>query len=301
MKLDPGTLYASLIARTEYALNCGALQPIPTDYEFIEQDGIRFLVRVLSNLARKERAKRQQTKKKTTSAEAFNPFLPYEEDLFVADISDTHLCLLNKFNVVDYHLLMITRAFEAQDRELTRQDFEAMWTCLAGIDGLMFYNSGQTAGASQRHKHLQLVPLPLAPEGPMLPIENAIAATRFQDDIGTTSAFPFRHAIVKLDPAWVNSPSTAADATLERYWALLRAVGLKQDTAESGATSPGAYNLLATREWMAIVPRSQESFQSISINALGFAGALLVRDAQQLQLLKNNGPMTLLKHVALTD
>lgn len=301
LKLDPETLQTSLMARTEYALNCGALQPIPTDYEFIEQDGIRFLVRVLSNLARKEKARQQQIKKKTTSAEVFNPFLPYEEDLFVADISDTHLCLLNKFNVVDRHLLMITRAFEAQDSELTRQDFEAMWACMAGIDGLMFYNSGRTAGASQRHKHLQLVPLPLAPEGPMLPIGKAIAATRFQSDIGTTPVFPFRHAVANLDPTWVNSPSTAADATLERYWALLRAVGLKQDAAENGITSPGAYNLLATREWMAIVPRSQESFQSISINALGFAGALLVRDSQQLQLLKNNGPMNLLKHVALTD
>ena len=43
----------------------------------------------------------------------------YEVDLFVADISPTHVCILNKFNVVDYHLLIITRAFESQENLLS--------------------------------------------------------------------------------------------------------------------------------------------------------------------------------------
>ncbi|HEY9876480.1 MAG TPA: hypothetical protein V6D12_23845, partial [Candidatus Obscuribacterales bacterium] len=59
------------------------------------------------------------------------------------------------------------------------------------------------------------------------------------------------------------------------------------------------YNLLATREWMLIVPRSQERFESISINSLGFAGAMLVRNEQQMQILKDYGPMTALKNVAV--
>jgi len=32
--------------------------------------------------------------------------------------------------------------------------------------GSRFYNAGRVAGASQARKHLQLVPLPLAPEVP---------------------------------------------------------------------------------------------------------------------------------------
>ncbi|MDB9335366.1 phosphorylase, partial [Nodularia spumigena CS-590/01] len=95
--LKPGTLWKSIKEQTENALKCGALLSIPTDFEFVEQNGSKFLVRILSNLARKDTAKQQ--KKKT------NPFLPYEQDLFVADISQTHVCILNKFNVVDYHLL----------------------------------------------------------------------------------------------------------------------------------------------------------------------------------------------------
>jgi ATP adenylyltransferase len=53
-----------------------------------------------------------------------------------------------------------------------------------------------------------------------------------------------------------------------------------------------------TREWMLIVPRKFEEFESISVNSLGFAGALLVKNQQQMQLLKNISPINLLNHVA---
>lgn len=295
LKLKPGTLWNSTIQQTEHAIQCGALLSIPTESEFVEQDGIRFLVRILTNLQRKDEAKKKQDKKTTTSGKEFNPFLPYEEDLFVADVSDTHLCLLNKFNVIDHHLLIVTRAFEEQESFLTVPDFEAMWACLAEIDGLVFYNSGKMAGASQRHKHLQLVPLPLAPDEAKIPIQPAIATANFQDGIGKISQFPFNHAIAKLDTIWIQSPSDAAQSTLACYDNLLRAVGLVgEDPIEAGLP----YNLLATREWMMIVVRSQEDFQSISVNSLGFAGAMLVRNEAQLQILKDIGPMNILKGVA---
>ena len=94
-----------------------------------------------------------------------NPFLPYEPDLYVADVSPTHVCILNKYNVVDLHLLIITRAFEHQESRLRLPDFQALWRCLVEYDSLGFYNSGHLSGASQPHKHLQVVPLPLAGSG----------------------------------------------------------------------------------------------------------------------------------------
>jgi ATP adenylyltransferase len=293
ISLKPGTLWTSVKERTEYALECGALLSIPTEFEFVEQDGVRFLVRILSNLNRKKAAKEKQEKQSAISGQEFNPFLPYEEDLFVADISDTHVCILNKYNVVDHHLLIITRAFEEQESLLTLEDFAAMWTCLADFDGLAFYNSGKTAGASQRHKHLQLVPLPLVPSGPQIPIEPLLTAAQFQDSNATLAKLPFIHALAPLNPHWVESPFTAAQATLEVYRTLLGAVGLD-------ARQCGAYNLLATRKWMLIVPRSQEHFQSIYVNSLGFAGALLVRNAAEMEILKAEGPMTILKNVAMS-
>ncbi|QMS91652.1 phosphorylase [Nostoc edaphicum CCNP1411] len=287
--LKPGTLWTSVKEQTEYALQCGALLSIPTEFEFVEQDNVRFLVRILSNLNRKKAADEKQKKQYATSGQEFNPFLPYEEDLFVADISDTHVCILNKFNVVDYHLLIITRDFEEQESLLTLEDFTAMWACLADFDGLAFYNSGKTAGASQRHKHLQLVPLPFASSGPQIPIEPLLKAARFQDLSATLPGLPFIHAFAPLDSNWVRG----GQATLEVYRTLLDAVGLD-------ARQLGAYNLLVTREWMLIVPRSQEHFHSISVNSLGFAGALLVRNAAEMELLKAEGPMTILKNVAIS-
>ncbi len=291
--LKPGTLWTSVKERTEHALQCGALLSIPTEFEFIEQDGVRFLVRILSNLNRKKAAKEKQEKQSAISGQEFNPFLPYEEDLFVADISDTHVCILNKYNVVDLHLLIITRAFEEQESLLTLEDFAAMWACLADFDGLAFYNSGKSAGASQRHKHLQLVPLPLVPSGPQIPIEPLLRAVQFQNSNVTLAKLPFVNAFAPLNPDWVRSPFTAAQATLEVYRSLLGAVGLD-------AKQLGAYNLLATREWMLIVPRSQEHFESISVNSLGFAGTLLVRNAAEMEILKAQGPMNILKNVAVS-
>ncbi|MBH8560667.1 phosphorylase [Nostoc sp. CENA67] len=294
--LKPDSLWTSVKQRTQQALKCKALLSIPTEFEFVEQDGVNFLVRILSNLIRKDAAKKQQEKQNIIAGKEFNPFLPYEEDLFVADISDTHVCILNKYNVVDYHLLIITRAFEEQESLLTIEDFAALWACLAEFNGLAFYNGGKIAGSSQRHKHLQIVPLPLVPSGWQIPIEPLLASAKFQDSIATIPGLPFLHAFVKLDSDWLQSPLTAAEALLEHYHSLLRAVGLN---AVNGDRQSGAYNLLATREWMLIVPRSHEHFQSISVNSLGFAGALLVRNEQEMQLLKNQGPMNILKSVAV--
>jgi sulfate adenylyltransferase (ADP) / ATP adenylyltransferase len=281
--IKPGKLWSLVKTTTEQGLKNGALLSIPTECELVEQDGVVFIVRILSNLVRKDEAKKKQSKD-------FNPFLPYEQDLWVADISDTHACILNKFNVVDYHLLIITRAFEEQESLLTQQDFTAMWACLADIDGLAFYNSGKIAGASQKHKHLQIVPLPLANTGVKVPIEALFAKDEFTDSIVTVPKLPFVHALTRFDFDLTKSVVDGGAVTWERYQALLKAVGLENKI--------GAYNLLVTREWMLIVARSQECFESISVNSLGFAGALLVRNQEQLELLKQYGAMNILKGVS---
>jgi ATP adenylyltransferase len=49
---------------------------------------------------------------------------------------------------------------------------------------------------------------------------------------------------------------------------------------------------------MMVVSRRQEHYQSIPVNSLGFAGSLLVKNHEQLALLKTLGPMTILQGVA---
>jgi sulfate adenylyltransferase (ADP) / ATP adenylyltransferase len=295
LTLEPDTLWETVKQRTQHAIESGALQSIPTDCEFIEAQGIRFLVRILSNLVRKDAAKRSENQKTQKSGQPFNPFLPYDPDLFVTDISPTHVCLLNKFNVVNYHLLLVTREFEEQESLLTLADFEAMWGCLQQVDGLGFYNGGTEAGASQKHKHLQVVPMPIAPDGLRLPVEPAIAEVIARDGVETIPRFPFPCAITFFDPGLFESPVTAAQISLDSYYQLLENVGL--NATKTAPRQPGPYNLLMTRDWMLIVPRSQENFESISINSLAFAGSLFVRNTQQMQLLKETGPMKILETV----
>ncbi|MGL5803920.1 MAG: ATP adenylyltransferase family protein [Xenococcaceae cyanobacterium] len=202
------SLWTKIIQRTKTALECGALKPIPTTYEFIEQNGINFLVRIIANLDcvarpkgdRKEKDKQKQEQKSKETGGKFNPFLPYDENLFVSNLSKTHLCLLNKFNVVDHHLLIVTRAFEEQENWLNLADFEAMQIVLSEIDGLAFYNGGTLAGSSQPHKHLQVVPFCLVEGEQKIPIAPVINNAIFDGAIGQIPAFPFQHALAKLNP-----------------------------------------------------------------------------------------------------
>ncbi|GAB4381277.1 MAG: ATP adenylyltransferase [Elainellaceae cyanobacterium] len=297
--LQPGTLPQKVIEQTQHARECGKLLSIQTEHEFVEQNDVSFLVRIVSSLNHKDKAKRQQEQASASSGKEFNPFLPYDEDLFVANISDTHVCLLNKFNVVEHHILIVTKEFEEQDNILNMQDFAALAVCLAEIDGLGFYNGGQVAGASQRHKHLQLVPCLLSPEDCQIPIEAAFSSTLTQPTIATAPALPFAHAIAPLDLDWQKSPLEAAAATLRCYHALMQAVGLQVDSNNSSVKQPKPYNLLITRRWMLLVPRSQEGYESIQVNSLGFAGALLVRNPEQMQRLKELGPINLLRQVGM--
>lgn len=300
--LPEGSLWTKVLSQTQHGLACGALQSIPTAYELVPAAGTDFLVRIVSNLARKQAAKHLQKQRSQELGQEVNPFLPYEPDLFVADLTPTHLALLNKFNVVDHHLLIVTRAFEHQDTLLTVADFAALWLCLSEYEGLGFYNGGKVAGASQRHKHLQIVPLPLVPCGAGIPITPLIVDTHWGSEFGEIPALPFLHGLSQLDPHW---PLVVAAPSLhQRYLNLLAALGnrilqppIANLSTQPNTPPPFSYNLLATRDWMMIVPRSQEKAQGISINSLGFAGALLVKNPEQLAALKTLTPLAALEQV----
>jgi ATP adenylyltransferase len=302
MFLKHGTLWQEVVLKTKHALGTGALRPYNSEYELVKNGGMVFVVRILSSLEHKEKARKEQEEKASSSETRINPFLPYEEELFVTHISSTHAALLNKFNVVDHHLLVVTRSFEDQEMLLTSKDFEALWICLSEYDGLGFYNAGKAAGASQQHKHLQIVPLPLMPKEPDVPdvpIKPLLNKAGVKKGWGSISDFPFQHIFVRLNSNLVKLPSHAAKKTFTLYCEMLNRLGLESPVDDTPKRQSVPYCFLITRQWMLLVPRSREFFESISINALGFAGALLVSNRDQLDRLKQAGPMTALKMVSL--
>jgi len=290
-----GTLWQKTVDLTRHAIQSGALISIATDYEIIEDHTVPFILRVVLNLQRKDIDRQQQSVKEAEGKPA-NPFLPYDPDLFVADISNSHLCLLNKFNVVNHHLLLITRNFEPQESLLTLADFTALARCLDEFDSLAFYNSGAASSASQPHKHLQLITLPMTAEGPSLPIKAQIEALPTQAEIARLPVFPFVHGCVRFELGDGHSTEALAQTLLDTYYRLLHALGLSQ-TAVPDRPPTSAYNLLATRQWMLMVPRSQSAYGDIAPNALGFVGAILVRSNEQLEQVKAMGPISILQRL----
>jgi ATP adenylyltransferase len=283
-----GSLWRAVCQTCNRARETGALLPIPTDAHVLDRDGLPFLVRIVSHLARKPRPANE-----LSAASCPNPFLPYDERLHVADASPTHVCLLNKFMVVDRHLLVVTRAFEHQQAPLTLDDFAAICRCLHEYDGLAFYNSGAMAGASQPHKHLQYVPLPLIDQLPDLPIERLLGEA--SSGVGRCSQVPFEHAFVQFTDDLFENPETAATTLCDYYLRMTRQLGLQVDTNTNRIYAD--YNLLLTRRWMLMVPRAAECFQEISLNSMAFAGALLVHNEDQLDQVRASSWLSILQSV----
>jgi ATP adenylyltransferase len=315
-RLVAGKLWQRVRQVSNRALASGALVPIATEAEELADGGVVFRVRVAASLRRKDAQRRAALDSAfdpgARVAERPNPFLPFDEALYVGDVSEGHVVLLNKFNVVERHLLVVTREFADQRELITAADFAALWACLreepgAGERGALgFYNGGEEAGASQAHKHLQVVPLPLGlpPDGdatgpavPMEPaLEEALARARDTGGVVTAAGLPFAHAVA-AGPEGVLAADTVSDAVgawlLRRYRELLAAVGLPvvEGEGERETIQPGPYNLLVTRRWMLLVPRLAERFGCVSLNGLAFAGSLFVRDRAQLEALRAAGPL----------
>ena len=200
---------------------------------------------------------------------------------------------------MDHHLLIVTRRFEDQDSLLTLLDFEALWLCMAEYDGLGFYNGGREAGASQQHKHLQMVPLPLAPAGPPVPISPLLPGQGPIAASGTIPAFPFLHSFVRLRPDIVDTPREAAIETFELYTAMLKSVGMNAPGTSTLTRQSHPYCFIVTRRWMLLVPRSREHFEDISLNSLAFAGSFYVVSKEQMERLRDFGPINALRTVSM--
>ncbi len=292
--LEPGELYPALLERTHRAIACGALHRIETEQHVIEESGVRFLVRSVSGLRRKSK-----TKPKHQPGQPVTPFLPPEPELTLGALSATHTAVLNKFNVLEQHLLIVIRHFEHQETLLTRADLEALWYSLREIDGLGFYNGGGAAGASQIHKHLQLVPLPLTPDGTPVPIEPLFDTSVVSGKIVRIPQLPFRHAFCRLPEGLWRNPGEAAARSQRLYAAMLHHCAIAGVRQVGAIRQSAPYNLLLRRGWMLLVPRTREHFGTISINGLGYAGSLFVRDAAELRLVAEAGPLGVLAGVSL--
>lgn len=234
------------------ALEQGALCPMPTDLMTLPRAAGAEVRRLLWKHPRASSEHQSQT----------NPFLPPDQRLVLRAWGSAHTLLLNKYPICPGHLLLITNAEQPQSGWLSPQDWQAAAALLERQEGLLFFNSGPVAGASQTHRHLQL--LPRLPGQPCFPWEPWIS----QAD----GVYPWRlrkTSLLKRDGGLA--------ITMDRlYGQQLASLGL--GSAKEHSQPQGAYNLLITGDWFITIPRQREEHQGVSINALGFAGMVLVTE-----------------------
>jgi sulfate adenylyltransferase (ADP) / ATP adenylyltransferase len=247
---------------SEKALADGELLPIATKPQEVNEQGIRFRLHI----------KNDNMRQKITEAKTDrNPFLPFEESMFVSPAGDSHVCLLNRFPVLDDHLLICSNQFEEQSAPMSLENFRAWLLGFDQEDVFGFYNGGSVAGASQPHRHMQLVRTEL-------PMQARIV----------TGNLPFRHRLFKVDQL---------DAS-RLHEAYLQAMG------ELGLLGPERclpYNLLLTSEWMLLLPRTQKSLDTVFLNGLNYAGIFLMRNNQHLVWAQNYGFLNILKACSVVE
>ncbi len=213
-----------------------------------------------------------------------NPFLPWEAPLEVGRLGSSHALILNKYPVQPAHLLLITQQWQPQAGWLGRADWRAVAHVAADTGGLWFFNSSPTAGASQPHRHIQLLPrhqgelsCPLAP----------LLESQLREP---GNPWPWCYALSAR-----RDPHEGRDLqALYREHASLLDLG----DPEAGGDPRHAYNLLFDDHWFLTVRRVKEHCAGFSINGLGFAGFLLCTGRSDLDWLKRHGPWRLLAEVA---
>lgn len=288
--LTPASFWDAARRCSRNALRCGALQPISTRASYVEDRGVEFVVRVSDNLLRKQNAPASYERPRRD-----NPFLPPDPRLTVGSMPPHHVAVLNKFNVLEDHVLVVTRGFVHQESPLTAADFSAVALGLGGGRGLAFYNAGRTAGASQPHKHFQLVPLPLGRDAD---IPAAVLLQGAAEGTDTIAGLSFRHAF-RRPGADVADPDAFGRCCFDAYRDALAGLGLSKGPIDEDQARLPPYNLLLTDDWMFVAPRATEHVADISVNGLGYAGSLFVSTPEKLAYVRTAGPMTILEAVSI--
>jgi len=270
--------------RSQEALENGALRPLSTDIETWAGSGeggfeIRHLVGAPPRHLRAAGPKP-------------NPFRPWDQRLELTRVGNEHVLILNKYPVQLGHMLLISQSWQPQMGWLSLVDWTAVCQVNQDTGGLWFFNSGPQAGASQPHRHLQLLP---RKQGDRLCPRDAWFQQHLLD---ATSSRPMDSlersiSIKPLPLTWSGS------VLLEVYLDLCQHSGLGSPQQNEKPLAP--YNLLISAGWMALIKRSCDEVHGYSVNALGFAGYLLSTERSNRTWLEAHGPEALLKKVVATN
>ncbi len=263
------------LQKTKISINSKSLFPLQTtDITKNLYKGNDFIIRELDIT---------KFKKNTLIGPKINPFKPWDKILEIDSIGNGHQLILNKYPVQLGHVLLITNQWKEQNGWLDIKDWEAIKEVNKDTSGLWFFNSGPLAGASQPHRHIQL--LRRDPSELSCPREKWILAL---NNLNYKNEKFSKNIILKKFSKSLNEENIH-----EIYKDLSYNLGLGDPRNDKKPKYP--YNLIFTDRWMIIIKRKTDNLFGISINALGFAGYILVTENSDIKYLRELGPEKLLE------
>ena len=213
-----------------------------------------------------------------------NPFKPWEKILEIDSIGNDHHLILNKYPVQQGHILLITNEWKEQNGWLDIKDWEAIKKVNNDTTGLWFFNSGPLAGASQPHRHIQL----LRRDQSELSCPREDWILNFDNKNYKNKKF-CKNILIKRFSKTLNEENIH-----QIYKNSLNKLGLGEFNVDKKPRFP--YNLIFTNNWMVLIKRNIDNIYGFSINALGFAGYILVTERSDIKYLKKFGPEKLLEN-----
>ncbi|RBA17802.1 hypothetical protein FPRO05_11517 [Fusarium proliferatum] len=297
----------------------GDLHYFPTQVAILNVDSIPFQLRFSPSLANKPKP---PPKDLTKPQKPFDPFENPLPALKVTDLGPSHYLVLNKFAVVPEHFILATTEFKPQTHVLEESDLEATLACieayetsrrtqaeqghrdgtLGGGDGLFaFFNCGDHSGASQPHRHIQLLPIARMKDGFEADTPWSVLADELKTKIAPFATFA---EDIKLGMSGAELHSTY----LRLYRKACRAVAVYTKdplhTEEAPAEGPTriSYNMAMTKDTLVVCPRLAEGvklqsqdgdiFGTVALNGTLLAGTALVKNELEWETLKKD-PETL--------
>ncbi|ROW14898.1 hypothetical protein VPNG_03431 [Cytospora leucostoma] len=156
----PGKLPELVKSRFINAKANGDIHFYPTQVTVLSLASVPFQLRFSPSLAIKPKGPAPSP----STGKPIDPFENPPPASRIGEVGDDHTLVLNKFAIVPEHFLVITNSFEKQTDLLQAGDLAATYACIRayreeGRELFAFFNSGPHSGASQPHRHLQLLPV----------------------------------------------------------------------------------------------------------------------------------------------
>ena len=269
------TYWEKALAQTRLSIDKNSLHPLKTEVITKDlYDNDDFIIRKLdiSKYKKKIYGPRQ------------NPFNPWEKILEIEKIGKNHQLILNKYPVQKGHILLITNSWKPQNGWLDINDWIAIQKVNNDTSGLWFFNSSPIAGASQPHRHIQL--LRRSNGEVSCPREKWFIELELNNDYGSK----LKKNIVVSKFNFLDNSSNIYNLYLD----LTKKIGLGDPINDYKPKYP--YNILITNSWIAVIRRKYDHIHGFSVNGLGFAGYILVTEKSNKKYLKKYGPEKLLEN-----